>query len=72
MPLLFGTAALLGMTALGVNDRGSLAGTVRTHGAAKATGMRLLASCRLDLEDGPSLSQSPGGSEITAHTNSMT
>ena len=46
---LFTQAAGLGIPALGVVDRNSLAGIVRAHVAAKATGMRLIVGCRLDL-----------------------
>ncbi|WGF90958.1 error-prone DNA polymerase [Marinivivus vitaminiproducens] len=52
---LFATAALMGLSALGVVDRNSLAGTVRAHEAAKTTGVRLVVGCRLDLADGTSL-----------------
>lgn len=52
---LFAAAAALGIEALGVVDRNSLAGIVRAHEAAKVTGVRLLVGCRLDLEDFPSL-----------------
>ena len=52
---LFATAALLGVAALGVVDRNSLAGIVRAHQAAKDTGVRLIVGCRLDLEDGYSV-----------------
>jgi protein ImuB len=52
---LFATAALLGMPSLGVADRNSLAGIVRAHEAARATGVRLVVGCRLDLEDGTAL-----------------
>ena len=52
---LFGAAAMLGITALGVTDRNSLAGIVRAYEAAKVTGVRLITGCRLDLEDFPSL-----------------
>ncbi|MCE7028222.1 error-prone DNA polymerase [Jiella avicenniae] len=46
---LFATAALMGLDALAVADRNSLAGMVRAHEAAKATGVRLIVGCRLDL-----------------------
>ena len=36
-------------------DRNSLAGIVRAHEAAKATGVRLIVGCRLDLVDGMSV-----------------
>src|ERR1043165_3200233 len=52
---LFSAAALLGIDAIGVVDRNSLAGIVRAHEAAKVTGVRLIVGCRLDLEDFPSL-----------------
>ena len=52
---LFAQAALLGIEALGVVDRNSLAGIVRAYEAAKATGVRLVVGCRLDLADGMSV-----------------
>ena len=52
---LFSAAAVLGISALGIVDRNSLAGIVRAHEAAKVTGVRLIVGCRLDLEDFPSL-----------------
>ena len=48
-------AAALGLTAIGITDRHSLAGIVRAHVAAREAGIRLLAGARLDLEDGLSL-----------------
>jgi error-prone DNA polymerase len=52
---LFAQAALLGIEALAVADRNSLAGIVRAHEAAKVTGVRLIVGCRLDLADGMSV-----------------
>ncbi len=49
---LFATGKLLGLPALGVVDRNSLAGIVRAHERAKETAMRLVVGCRLDLDDG--------------------
>ena len=49
---LFARAALLGHDALAIVDRNSLAGIVRAHEAAKASGVRLIVGCRLDLMDG--------------------
>ncbi len=49
---LFATAACMGMQALAITDRNSLAGIVRAHEAAKATGVRLVVGCRLDLSCG--------------------
>ena len=48
-------AKILGLSALGITDRNSLAGIVRAHEAAKETGVRLVVGCRLDLTDGTSL-----------------
>ncbi|MGB3834232.1 MAG: error-prone DNA polymerase [Mesorhizobium sp.] len=52
---LFAQAATLGIEALGIVDRNSLAGIVRAREAAKATGVRLVVGCRLDLADGMSV-----------------
>ncbi|MBX5193635.1 error-prone DNA polymerase [Rhizobium sp. NZLR3b] len=52
---LFATAKLLGIQALGVVDRNSLAGIVRALEASRATGLRLVVGCRLDLQDGMSV-----------------
>lgn len=52
---LFAEAARLGIPALGVVDRNSLAGMVRAWDAAKSTGVRLVAGCHLDLDDAPPL-----------------
>ena len=52
---LFATAATLGVDALGVVDRNSLAGIARAWEAAKTTGVRPVVGCRLDLSDGMSI-----------------
>ena len=52
---LFATAAMLGLPALGVVDRNSLAGIVRACQRAGETGVRLVVGCRLDLADGCSV-----------------
>ncbi|MCX8999696.1 error-prone DNA polymerase [Rhizobiaceae bacterium BDR2-2] len=52
---LFEKAKELGIEALAVVDRNSLAGIVRAHQAAKETGVRLIVGCRLDLADGASV-----------------
>ncbi len=52
---LFAQAASLGIEALGIVDRNSLAGIVRAREAAKATGIRLVVGCRLDLSCGMSV-----------------
>jgi error-prone DNA polymerase len=58
---LFSAAALLGITALGIVDRHSVAAVVRAHEAAKVTGVRLIVGCRLDLQCGTSLLVYPTG-----------
>ncbi|UYY57184.1 error-prone DNA polymerase [Sphingomonas sp. S2-65] len=52
---LFAAAALLGLPALGVVDRNSVAGIVRAWDAQKATGVRAITGSRLDLVDGTAL-----------------
>ncbi len=52
---LFRTAKDLGISALGIADRNSLAGIVRALEASRATGLRLVVGCRLDLADGMSI-----------------
>jgi error-prone DNA polymerase len=52
---LFAEAAKLGIEALAIVDRNSLAGIVRAHEAAQKTGVRLIVGCRLDLADGMSI-----------------
>ncbi len=48
-------AARLGLSAIAIADRNSLAGIVRAHQAAKDAGIRLVVGVRLDLCDGTSL-----------------
>ncbi|MGG6895879.1 error-prone DNA polymerase [Rhizobium sp. BR 315] len=52
---LFATAKILGIQALGIVDRNSLAGIVRALEASRSTGLRLVVGCRLDLQDGMSI-----------------
>ena len=52
---LFATAAVLGLPALGVVDRSSVAGIVRAWEAAKTTRVRLVAGCRVDLACGTAI-----------------
>ena len=52
---LFATAQALGIDALGIVDRNSLVGVVRALEASRATGVRLVVGCRLDLTDGMSV-----------------
>jgi error-prone DNA polymerase len=48
-------AAALGLEAIAITDRNSLAGVVQAHRAAKTVGIRLVVGARLDLADGASL-----------------
>jgi error-prone DNA polymerase len=52
---LFVAAHGLGHSALGITDWGSLAGIVRAHQAANATGLKLVVGARVDLDDAPPL-----------------
>ena len=52
---LVATAKALGLAAIAVTDRNTLAGVVRAHTAAKEAGLRLVVGARLDLTDAPSL-----------------
>jgi error-prone DNA polymerase len=52
---LFAHAAMLGLPALGIVDRNSIAGIVRAHQRAADTGVRLVVGCRLDLTEGESV-----------------
>jgi error-prone DNA polymerase len=49
------SALALGMHALGIADRNTLAGIVRMHSACRTAGLTPLIGCRLDLTDAPSL-----------------
>jgi len=46
------TAKALGLSALSVCDRNSLAGVVRAHAKAKELGLKFIPGCRLDFADG--------------------
>ena len=52
---LFAAAAHLGHSALGLCDRGSVAGMVRGLSGQETTGVRLIAGTRVDLRDGRSI-----------------
>jgi len=52
---LFAAAATLGHGALGLADRGSVAGVVRGWDGQKTTGVRMIAGSRVDLTDGKAL-----------------
>ncbi|HRP57569.1 PHP domain-containing protein, partial [Agriterribacter sp.] len=48
-------AAAMGYSEIAITDHNTLAGVVRAHTAAKASGIRIIAGCCIDLKDGPSL-----------------
>jgi len=48
-------AKALGLAAVGITDRNTLAGLVRAHVAAKEIGIRIIVGARLDLDDAPGL-----------------
>jgi DNA polymerase III alpha subunit len=53
---LVATAKALGLAAIAVTDRNTLAGIVRAHLAAREVGgIKFIVGCRLDLDDAPSL-----------------
>jgi error-prone DNA polymerase len=54
-------ASHLGLAALAVTDRNTLAGVVRAHQAAKDAGLQFIVGARLDIEGGPSLLAYPTG-----------
>lgn len=52
---LVATAKALGLSALAITDRNTLAGVVRAYTAARHVGLPIIVGCRLDLQDAPSL-----------------
>src|SRR3546814_12361721 len=56
---LFAAAALLGHSALGLCDRGSVAGMARSLSGQEATGVRLIPGSRVDLRGGGMLLRYP-------------
>jgi error-prone DNA polymerase len=52
---LFARAAVLGLPALAITDRGTVGGIVRAHQRAEETNVRCIVGTRLDLTDGPSV-----------------
>src|SRR3954467_2804131 len=48
---LLAQATLLGLPAIGITDRNTLAGIARAHQRAEEIGVRLVVGCRLDLRD---------------------
>jgi len=64
-------AAALGYGKIAITDRNTLAGLVRAHIAAKAKGIQIIAGCRLDLLDGPSLLAYPTDKEAYANLSAL-
>lgn len=64
-------AAELGYKAIAITDRNTLAGIVRAYAAANATGIRLIAGCRLDLLDGLSLLAYPTNVQAYAQLSNL-
>ena len=58
---LVATAKALGLEAIAVTDRNTLAGAVRAHIAAKEAGIKFIVGTRLDLQDAPNLLAYPTG-----------
>jgi len=61
----------MGMDAIGVADRNTLAGVVRMHSAAKGAGLRPLIGCRIDPVDCPSLLAYPRDREAYGRLSRM-
>lgn len=61
----------MGMDAIGIADRNSLAGVVRMHSAAKAAGLRPLIGCRIDPVDAPGLLAYPRDREAYGRLSKM-
>ncbi len=68
---LVATARALGLSALAITDRNTLAGVVRAHLAAKEVGLRLIVGARLDLVDAPSLLCLPRDREAYARLSRL-
>jgi error-prone DNA polymerase len=68
---LVGQAAEQGYTEIAITDHNTLAGIVRAHAAAKEKKIRLIAACRLDLIDGPSLLAYPTDKDAYARLSGL-
>lgn len=64
-------AAKLGYSAVAITDRNSLAGIVRAYAAAKASSVRMITGCRLDLLDGHSLLAYPANKEAYSRLSAL-
>ena len=65
------TALELGMDAIGVADRNTLAGVVRLHSAATGAGLRPLIGCRIEPIDAPALLAYPQDREAYGRLSRM-
>ena len=68
---LVATAKALGLDAIAITDRNTLAGVVRAHLAAKEVGLKLIVGARLDLIDAPSLLCLPTDREAYARLSRL-
>ena len=68
---LVATAKALGLSAIAVTDRNTLAGVVRAHLAAREVGLQLIVGARLDLSDAPSLLCLPTDREAYARLSRL-
>ncbi|MFO1169840.1 MAG: error-prone DNA polymerase [Hyphomicrobiaceae bacterium] len=68
---LVATAKALGLQAIAIADRNTLAGVVRAHLAAKQVGLQLIVGARLDLTDAPSLLCLPTDREAYARLSRL-
>lgn len=64
-------AAAYGYSAIAITDRNTFAGIVRAHTKARASGIRLIPGCRLDLVDGPSLLALPTSREAYSRLSNL-
>lgn len=64
-------AAAYGYQEIAITDRNSLAGIVRGHVAAKASGIRIITGCRLDLLNGPSLLAYPASTAAYSQLSAL-
>ncbi|MEQ9377507.1 MAG: error-prone DNA polymerase [Imperialibacter sp.] len=64
-------AAAYGYKAIAITDRNTLAGIVRAHIATRGHDIRIIAACRLDLQDGPSLLAFPTDKDAYARLSGL-
>jgi error-prone DNA polymerase len=64
-------ASFLGIKALAITDRNTLAGVVQAHVAAKTTALRIIVGARLDFRDGPSALCLPTDRKAYSHLSQL-